>query len=304
VDLTSVVERLARIPDRYRRCTVSRSRAWRAYRVPDELLADLLDAGMPHEDGADGPTFDREDLKTVVLMLGLPSPKRAALVAMARALAAGAAAPRVRRTVTVRAYCPGRGHPGACRFAVAPALGATPVGDPPDQAFAREVLLRGGEFRFALSAAERQLLAEAARLRFHHVPYELNQDLGFLAETGLADCTLANRFLTVRGRELGVAVREATGLFLSRPFADRHFWIELRRGDEWLPADPFFLTALVRWGVLDERSWPAHRSPLGAYWKLPLGPMEQVVTHRGAAAPPGGRAEDPQRLGPAQLFVR
>ncbi len=295
-----MIERLARIPHRYRRFAVPAARAGQKYRIPPALLARLLELGLPHVDGAGGAVFDREDLKTVVLMLGLPSPKRAALTAMARALAAGSL-PEVRRTLTVQGYCPQPGHPGDCVFALAPALcaaGARPTGA---HAYEVKVRLPGGRRHFELSPAERRLFAEVSRFQFHHVPYELNRDLGFLAETGLADCTLANHFLATRGRELGVAVRPASGLFLAQPFADRHYWVELRRGDEWLPADPFYLTALVRWGVLSEEDWPPHRSPLGAYWRLDLAPAEQLITHRGG---PAVGAAEPQRSGPGYIFIR
>lgn len=297
MDLTPVIERVSRIPARYRRFTVPPERARRFYRVPDDVLEQLLDLGFPHRGDGDSRLFDRDDLKTVVLMLRLRSPKRAALEAMARSLVAGAAAAEVPRTVTIQTYCPRPGHAGECRFTVAPALSAAGFRRVDAQGYEGDVRLPGGERHLSLTPAERQLFDEVCRFEFHHIPYQLNQDLGFLWDSGLADCTLANHFMASRGREMGVDVRAVTGLFLTRPFANRHFWVELRRGAEWAQADPFYLTALVRWGVLDADAWPPHRSPLGAYWRLDLAPADQLVAHAGLAA-------DPQRLGHGYFVVR
>ncbi|GAA2868909.1 hypothetical protein Acy02nite_40680 [Actinoplanes cyaneus] len=300
MELTTVMERLAKVPDRYRRFAIPASGALHKYRVPRDVLKHLLELGLPHTGGAGGPLFDREDLKTVVLMLGLPSPNRAALTVMARTLAAGGRA-EVNRTLTVQGVCPEPGHPGGCAFTLAPALfaaGARPAGT---DTYEVKIRLAGGHRLFDLTPAERRLFDEVCRFQFHHVPYELNRSLRFMADSGLADCTLATNFLVARGRELGVAIRPATGLFLAKPFATTHHWVELRREDGWWPADPFYLTALARWGVLDAAEWPPHRSPLGAYWRLDLAPGEQLITHVGALTTVPAT---PQRSGPGYLFIQ
>jgi hypothetical protein len=303
-ELTGVVARISRIPEKYRDFTESTERALRFYRITAPLLDELLAIGLPHRSGASGRLFDRNDLKTVSLRLRLRSPRRVALASMARALVAGGAAPRLDRTVTVQAHCPRPGHPGACTFAFAPALGPDVELRPTGRMrYEVDVQLPGGERHLRFSAAEQRLVAEVSEFEFHHLPSALNLDLGFLAESGLADCTLATHFLVTRGRRLGVEIRGATGLFLCQPFANRHFWVELRRGGRWVPADPFFITALVRWGVLDAGSWPVTRSPAGTYWRLEIGPGEPLIRHGNDGAGPE-EDDEPSRLGPAYFAVQ
>lgn len=149
------------------------------------------------------------------------------------------------------------------------------------QHFETHVLLPAGRaFHFDLSTLQQRLVTEVRRFEFHHVPDELTRDLAFLADTGITDCRLATHFLYTRGRELGLDIRKAAGIFLSRPFSNLHCWIELKAAGGWHAADPFFLTALSRWGLLDPMEWPVNRSPRGAYWKLGT-ELEPYVTHQG-----------------------
>src|SRR5216683_1748254 len=287
-ELAIVSERIARIPDRYRRFTESAQRAQRLYRITQPTLERLLDRGLPHRSEGGQLTFDVNDLKSVSMALRTRSPHRIALASLADALAAGEAAVTVEHTVRIQAQCPDPGHEGSCAFRLAPEARRSPdtvaVRDLDPRHFEIEVRVSGGAAHVLdLTEPERQLACEAQQLRFHRIPHVLGMDLGFLAETGLADCRLATIFLAQRGAQLGVAIRGATGLFLSRPFAPRHFWIELRRDDGWVPADPFFLTALARWGLLDSVAWPASRSPRGAFWKLEIGPGAALVTHEGGS---------------------
>jgi hypothetical protein len=285
-ELDVISKRIARIPDKYRHFTVPAERAHLYFRISPELLERVLDLGLPHRRDGDELHFDENDLKSVSMAFPGRSPHRGALKGLADALLAGAAEPMVRRTVNLLPHCPVPGHEGTCGFRVAPqaSLGSHTVAvrtiEPNN--FEVDIAVPGGTVRLLeLTAPERQLFDAAAELRYHRIPLEANRDLAFLADTGLADCRLATLFLAHRGRELGVDVREATGLFLSRPFSPRHFWIELRRGDTWLPADPFFLTALGRWELLDAAQWPDHRSPTGAFWTVPMDPDVPLVSHEG-----------------------
>jgi len=306
--LRLVVDRVARVPARHRAFTTPHQRARQFYRIPGPVLDQLLDLGFPHQGGGTGLVFDRNDLRSASLILGLRSPQRTAFLAMAGALAAAESNLAGAYAMRIEGSCPEPGHPGDCGYALSPAVRRSPavlrlVAADPGR-FALDLRVGpGGRLDLTLSAGQRRLVEEAARLQFHLIPKGLTGDLGFAAETGLADCTLAMRFLAARGAELGVAVRGATGLCLSRPFANRHCWLELRQAGRWLPADPFFLNALAGWGLIDGAAWPPHRCPAGAYWRLEVGVDEPVVTHRAAGAGPD-RPRDSERLGPAYFLVR
>jgi hypothetical protein len=285
--LDKVIERVLRIPDRYRTFREPADRATRFHRIPADVLQRLLDLGLPHGKGPDGPAFDRHDLKSIVLMLGLPSAQTTALKAMSDALTAGEA-PVVERTVNIQAQCPDPSHESPCEFRLADCLRTSEdvhsVRMVDQRHYEIGVTLRGGPPAFAeLSPAYRKMLDEVAELEFFHIPYDLNDDLGFLAETGLADCRLGAYFVASRARELGLEARSITGLFLSRPFANRHFWAEVRQEGQWVPTDPFFLIALARWGVLDSDVWPAHRVPLGAFLTCTTELDTPMITHVGGA---------------------
>lgn len=306
--LRLVVERVSRVPTRHRAFTTAYQRARQFYRIPGPVLDQLLDLGFPHQRGGDGLAFDRNDLRSASLILGLRSPQRTAFLAMAGALAAAESNPAGAYAMRIEGSCPDPGHPGECDYALSAAVGRSPAVCRLAAAGAGRFALDlrvgpGGRHDLTLSGGLRRLVEEAARLQFHLIPKGLTGDLGFVAETGLADCTLAMRFLTARGAQLGVAVRGATGLCLSRPFANRHCWLELRQAGRWLPADPFFLNALAGWGLLDGTAWPPHRCPAGAYWRLEVGVDEPVVTHRAAGGGPD-RPRDSERLGPAYFLVR
>jgi hypothetical protein len=299
------VAAIARIPDRYRDFSVSAEKVARSYRIPDQLLRQLLDLGLPHRGSAAGIRFDRNDLASVVLNLRLDSPKRAAFQMMARALTRNGG--RAARRITLQTYCGGGGHQGDCAFVLAPGVtqseevAAIRFSD--DRHIQLELRPGGGPGgRLDFTAGQRQLVEEARRLEFHPLPFQLNQDLGFLAETSLADCRLAARFIAVRGEQLGVPVRAVTGLLLGRPVAARHFWIEFLAEGEWRPADPFLLTALARWEMLDAALWPPDLSIDGAVLRLDVGPDEPLLSDKGA---PGETLEYglPRRLGPAYFFV-
>jgi len=307
-DLERAAERIGRIPDAYRTFSVSAERAARFYRIPGEVLDRLLELGVPHRGHHDSLAFDRNDLKSVALNLRLRSPQRAAFEAMSRGLKVMDGPVPADRVVTVQAVCPDPGHGGRCEFVLAQAVCDSPelagVRRPGPQHFELCLGLDAGEARYLrYSTHQLQLVNEVLRLEFHPLPFQLNGDLGFLADTGLADCRLAARFLVERGRQLGVAVRGATGLLLGKPVASRHFWVEFRDKDRWLPADPFLLNALTHWRILDPASWPPDRSLLGAVWKLGLGADEPLLTDQGA---PGtaGQYGLPRRIGPGYFFVR
>jgi hypothetical protein len=304
-DPGKAVAAVARIPDRYRNFSVSAEKVARSYRIPDELLRQLLDLGLPHRGNVASITFDRNDLTSVVLNLRLNSPKRAAFQMMARALTQNEA--RAARRITLQTYCPGRGHLGNCAFVLAPGVTQSKelaaIRFPDDRHIQLELRPDGGPGgRLGFTASQRQLVEEVRRLEFHPLPFQLNQDLGFLAETSLADCRLAARFAAVRGEQLGVPVRAVTGLLLGRPVAARHFWVEFLADGEWWPADPFLLTTLARWKMLDATLWPPDLSIAGAVWRLDVGPDEPLLSDAGA---PGETLEHglPRRLGPAYFFV-
>ncbi|MDW6059287.1 hypothetical protein SAZ11_16280 [Streptomyces sp. FXJ1.4098] len=112
------------------------------------------------------------------------------------------------------------------------------------------------------------VLPEAARLEYYLVPDELRDDVGFVRETRLADCRAGTTYLARVAEDAGAAVRPAGGLLLAGAFPLPHAWLEVRRGDRWLPADPYYLISMAGYGLLDGERWPPHRSVAGTVWKI------------------------------------
>jgi hypothetical protein len=287
--LAEIVERVRRVPDRYRDYTVPTARAVRIFRTPESVLHELTGLGFPHDAAGGDIRYDRRDLENLVLFRAQPSPQWTALGMLPDALAAGAREPVVRHTVDVTARCPRPGHPGGCDFAVAgwiadrPPVRSVRVLAPHHVRL--ELELPGGPARpVPLNPAGRALFDQVAALQFHHIPEELAADLAFLGQAGLADCRSANAYLVARAADAGLPARLGVGLFVAPPFSHDHCWTELLVNGEWVPADPFFLAALARWGLTDRREWPIDRSPRGTYWRWP-GDGAALLTHRGEAVP-------------------
>ncbi|MFC5833564.1 transglutaminase domain-containing protein [Nonomuraea insulae] len=287
-ELERVTECVRRIPDSYRQYSVPAAKARSFFRIPPDVLEGLLDLGLPRGAGGNDMTFDEHDLKSIVFLLRLPSPQLIAFRAMSDALERSATGLPARRTVNIQARCPNPGHEGPCDFELSAKAkrhpDVTEIRRVDPRHFAVELLLPGRDpTYFCFTPEQEQLAREVRRMEFLYIPFDLNDDLAFLADSGLADCRLATHFLYTRGRELGVPVRRAAGLFLSKPFSNRHFWVEFKHEGQWLPADPFFLPVLQRLGMLDGSRWPQHRSPLDALWKLDADPDKPLITHRAGA---------------------
>lgn len=288
IDVKILMDRIHSIPDSLRKFTESTERVRRFYRIPDEVFDKFLDLGLPHRPGTGGEAFfDNMDLRNIVLVLGVPSPQKTALKALSRALIEGSNPEKIQRTVNVQGKCPDPGHDGSCEFKLAAAVrnnpNVTAVRERAPHHFEIDLTLTAvGVHHLDFSAAHQKLADEISRISYHHIPFSLHTDLEFLAKAQIADCRLAAYFAEHRARELGIEVRGSSGLALSRPFSNRHFWTEFKLGDKWVPIDPFYLKVLSRWGVLNEPDWPPNRALLGALWRLEFDhPDDALVTHQG-----------------------
>lgn len=287
-DVRQVVERIKMVPDAERTFSQSLDDAARTHRIGTELLAQLLDLGLPSRGSGTRLTFDDLDLANVGVNLGLPCPRRMAMRWWAKALAKTAPGSRSRYSIEIALRCPEPAHPASCRYEVNPALtvatrpGSARYLDPATYAF--DVDLACDEHSF--DAAFAPLIQEATRIRFHLLPRKregrltVGMDLGFLAETGLADCRLATMYLARVGKRLGLPVRPCLGYFVAPPYAQEHAWIDLEVDGRWWAADPFLLHSLAGWGIVDPAQWPPHRSPEGFMWRLGARPFD-AVTHDG-----------------------
>ncbi|WP_405059137.1 transglutaminase domain-containing protein [Kribbella sp. NBC_01505] len=276
-----VVDRIRRVPDSSRRFSESISTAARIHRVGPDLLTQLLDQGLPHRGSGPARMFDSLDLSNVGLALALRCPRWMAMRWWSKALTQLVPDHEVRNLMNISSSCPSPGHAGDCHFVVHPRLVAAT-----QPASFRE--LGPGLFGFEVRLASKHwffgdpftaLIDRLLPLQFHLLAYPLNTDLGFLAETGLANCELAAAYLVSQGRELGLPVRISAGYFVARPYAAVHIWTEFRVGDRWLPADPLLLNALARWNVVDARVWPPNRAPQGLLWPVHDRAIE-LMTHR------------------------
>ncbi|MER5352900.1 hypothetical protein ABT093_21530 [Kitasatospora sp. NPDC002551] len=276
------VERARLVPDRYRTFIAEAARDAPVFGLQDALLQELLDLGLPHE-RRDGRLFlDPMDLENTTNLLGLPSPYRSALELWARSMRAPAALTGSRYEITLRWTCPAPGHAARCRFVPAtPALAGAVPGDG-----SLTVRVDTPDSRHDFGAAIEPLVAAAAELTFHKVRWPLAGDPGFVRETGLAECRLATRCLLRVAEEAGIATRPACGFFLGLPFPAPHSWLEVRTGDGWAAADPFFLATLHGWGVLDPQDWPVRGSPRQLLWRTGAEFRSHVplLTHDGRPA--------------------
>ncbi|WP_380830807.1 transglutaminase domain-containing protein [Sphaerisporangium rhizosphaerae] len=278
-----LVERLARVPGRYRRFVATREDATWRHGIGPEMLDALTSAGMPCE-RVDGATrYDELDLVNVSLSLRLPSPRLMVMRGWAAAIRATAHAGPTTYTVTINAHCRHSTPDEPCSIEASTELrGNLAVSAP-----------RGGPLTLTrhVTAGEPRAYPDLAPffglidgVRFHLLPNGLREDVGFLRETGLADCRLAAAHLVEEAASRGLLARRSFGLFLSAPYSISHSWLDLRLDDRWVSFDPLLLNLFTGWGLLAADQWPAHRSTGDGACRL--GEREFVLaTHNGEALP-------------------
>lgn len=258
------------VPDAFRRLLCTSAEALRVYGIGPVLLQELMDLGLPHSGHGEATCFDRFDLENIGLDLRLPSKNWSTLRLWARQLTGPDISDDPSCQVRVSWRCPDPGHDGECRFTLSPQLRAVVGCAAQDMTVAGSLTIDGlledesCDFGEAFCAVVEAVQA----LTFHRLPASLAKDEGFLAETRLADCRSATPHLVRVAASAGLAARPASGLFVGVPFPAPHAWLEVKTQERWVAADPFFLMALQRWGVLDAASWPITLSPRKVLWRL------------------------------------
>lgn len=271
------VKRVRLVPDTYRDFTEPVERAVRYWGVGQTLLDELTDLGLPCRGSGADRRFDRLDMENLGIMLWLRCPRRAAMRWWSRTFSD---AEEATYDVDVSGTCSRPAEHGpACSMPPASWLAANRnvTALRPTLTGAKvTVRLPGGRVWFG--APYTDLFARLDDVQFHLLPPGLYTDLGFLAETRLANCSLAAHYLSVTGAELGLAVRVAWGILLATPFSIDHVWISVLVDGRWIAADPLLLRACARWDIVDPDRWPVHRSPQVAVWETE-GPADGMLAH-------------------------
>ncbi|WP_434441753.1 hypothetical protein [Lentzea sp. E54] len=245
-DLRAVVDRVSRVPDRYRVFDRDTHTAHRVFGLGAEVLSVLLDLGFPCRGQNGERSFDELDLTNASLALRLPSPRYLAMRGWPQTFRSSSESRPIRYDVTISAGC-GFTEPGhGCDFRPAAGLGQ-------EVSAGRFTLRRevgGSGDAVEVPAALERLFSEVSRLHFHVLPVALYRDLGFLEETSLANCDLASLHVARRAEQEGWEARRCFGLLLSSPYSAEHFWPEVRLDGVWTAFDPHTINSLVRWQVL------------------------------------------------------
>nr|AKC92662.1 putative MitI transglutaminase [Amycolatopsis sp. SANK 60206] len=285
----TVVARTCTVGDEHRDFSIPQADMRKQYGIDDDLATELLDLGLPHRRDDGGLLFDWRDLSNVAAGLNLDSEDRVLMRRWTRSL--GAALQQQRGVYNIRFdwRCPSPGHAGDCEFTLDP-LTAPIMPHNPAKPLADGSLVGAAEplyHEYDFGPAFNNVVAAARRITFHRLPLALVDDLGYLAETGLADCRLANVHLRKLAADAGLRVRPAAGLFVGVPFPARHAWFEVSVGDRWVAADPFFLHTLTSWGIMSGEEWPLNHSPRNVLIRLSNLPEigGPLVLHNGHRAP-------------------
>ncbi|WP_047869716.1 transglutaminase domain-containing protein [Nocardiopsis sp. RV163] len=287
-----VVERLRRVPDTARRFAQDATVARRWHRLDADLLAALLDAGLPAVGRGEARRFDPYDLSNAALWLGRPSIQRRAVKSWGASLRHNAVALRgpgaddapARYRVEVGATCPLPDHPGPCRFTVLGPRGRHErLRTPHDRgALDRWVLpmpTRGPR----LPGPVREITARIADVEFLMLPEAVRWDPAFLDRARVSDCGGTAAWLVAEAARRGLEARFSFGVIVARPYSSPHCWAEFRVDGRWWPVDPLLVRLLQGWGGVDPAAWDEDDSPAPLFRRL-ADDNTIVVSHRGVWA--------------------
>jgi hypothetical protein len=284
-----VIQRIRIVPDQYRAFTEGAEEAARIHKIPEDLLPEMLDLGLPCRTSESGYRFDRTDLENVALSLHFRCPRYIAMQWWARSFDTIVADEQIEFSLRINAKCPLTGHPGLCDFSASSYLEGAVAPDSltvsPDGVVTASIRLSTKAVVF--SGAHAELFDRLAGLTLHIFPESMPVQSWRAYETGLADCRIAARLLVQGATEFGLAARPASGFFMASPFPMRHVWVEFETAGSWVTADPFLLQSLDRWAIVDGKHWPVYRSPPGLLWKLQSADSigTPLVLHAGREAP-------------------
>ncbi|MGI5150983.1 transglutaminase domain-containing protein [Plantactinospora sp. CA-294935] len=277
-----IVDCVRRVPDRYRSFTESVDRTIRTHGIPPALLEYLVECGLPHRGTGADRRFHKDDLENIGLYMRLPCPRRTAMRWWSRALNLVDVQVETTFAIEVVGDCPEPGHDGPCDIRLQPTLEESA-----DEGTFEA--LRPGHYKLNLTRTPSryyfggpylEMIEEVRALEFHILPDELSTDLGFVRDTGLADCRLATRHLVEIATRRGIPARRACGGFIAIPYPIYHEWVEFEVDGEWLGADPFLLISMERWGTVDAEQWPPNRSLQFVLWAFSRD-FGHLITHRG-----------------------
>ncbi|MGN7186954.1 transglutaminase domain-containing protein [Microbacterium enclense] len=269
------------MPDGTRQFDVTSETARRTYGIGEELLIELLGAGLPRDEHSVPPRFDALDLENIALEMRLSSPHRTAMRWWADSLARSDEDQADRYEFEMRVVCPSPGHSGSCDFNVGSLV--QEAAETVEQLSADTFRITARRRRITAELDDRHalLLEEAARLRFHVLRPPVSRDLKWMASSRLADCRLAMFHLVRWARGAGYTVRSQTGLFMVSPFPVAHCWLEVNVDGEWVPIDPLLLEAFSHWGIIDPVVWPPHRSPAAVLFPVSEQDGWELASHGG-----------------------
>jgi hypothetical protein len=268
--LEKIIQRIRIVPDQYREFTEGEKEVARIHKIPEDLLPEMLDLGLPCRASGSGYRFDNTDLENVALSLHFRCPRYIAMQWWARSLNEIVADEPLEFSLRITAKCPRVGHPGPCIFYASSDIRRAVTAN--SLAVSKTGVVTG-HVRLPMKTVTlgdtyTELFDRLAGLTLHIFPESMPVESWNAYETGLADCRIAARILVQGAAEFGLRARPASGFFMASPFPMRHVWVEFEIAGSWVTADPFLLQSLERWGIVDGKEWPVHRSPPGLLWRL------------------------------------
>ena len=282
--LDGVVGRALEFPDRLRVFDLDVEHAARRYRIPRDVLARLIELGMPSRGTVEHLLVDRLDIENVAIELPVPSPQRSVMRGWAAAIERSASQPENSYTIQIRVDCANPEHGRRCDLAIDPVLLA---------AAERCETLSHGVFRAVFAARPRyrpvssliDAVADMAQeLTFRVIernsPPRQNGPIG-----RFADCRTATSYIADRCRAEGIPARAQTGLLVITPFPMPHYWIEVLVDEEWVAIDPFMVKSLVEWGILDGSQWSIGRTLSPVLVPISTSGGWEVGSHNGCPVP-------------------
>jgi hypothetical protein len=257
--LETFIQRLSRIPDKYRKFSIGAEGARRSYGIKEELLNEFARLGLSKKNGGKDALYDVYDLNNISLHFKIPSLQRMAMRSWSSMLRRSEVTAEISAEIS---FVPEKTEAmEQCLYKILlPQKGRVEMMGTPGESVI-EIIEKTRSNWPAFPPEIKDLLAQIDDLDFFMLPEQIRWDVDFINETKMSECGGASKQLILKAKERNIPARQRFGLLVAQPYSTGHYWVELLVNDVWVPADPLLIKVILMTTALDAEKWTYDKSP-------------------------------------------